>query len=253
MFIYDNFLDLAVSPLHGVSVAMLSKVRSDLKELRRLWRKALLTLEFFSMPIFGILAVIAQDLIVLLLGAKWSQAGSLLGILALRGIPHTAERTLGWLHIAAGRTDRWMRWGVLATGTQLVALFAGLPFGPPGVAIAFVAHAFVIFVPALAYAGQPLGIGTSHVVSVVWRPLAGSLLTVAFGVLLRETVLDAAPPLVRIAVLTLVLAVAYLALMTGLLNVRMPLRLLFELARDFVPARFAKKIVTPRFLNRSDD
>jgi PST family polysaccharide transporter len=170
MFVYDNALDLLVSPLHAVSVATLSKVRDDLNELRRLWRKALLTVDFYAMPAFGILAVTGEDLIVLLLGAKWTQAGYLLAILALRGIAQSTERTLGWLHVTAGRTDRWRRWGVFATIAQLVALFAGLPFGPVGVAVAFVIYAFATFVPAIAYAGRPLGIGVRDVLSVVWKP-----------------------------------------------------------------------------------
>jgi polysaccharide transporter, PST family len=50
------------------------------------------------------------------LGAKWSSAGALLSILALWGIPQTVERSSGWLHVAAGRTDRWMCWGSLVAG-----------------------------------------------------------------------------------------------------------------------------------------
>ncbi len=252
MFVYDNALDLLVSPLHAVSVATLSKVREDLNELRRLWRKALLTLDFFSMPAFAILAVVGQDLIVLLLGAKWSHAGFLLSIMALRGIPHTTERTLGWLHVTSGRTDRWRRWGVVATFLQLVALFAGLPFGPTGVAIAFVVYAFVIFVPAVAYAGRPLGIGALDVLSVVWRPLAATLLAVVVGFLLRLTLLEGSAPIVRAMLLVAAVAAVYLITAVGLLRVTTPLRVALDLTRDVVPARFAKRIATPKFLDRLD-
>ena len=130
VYVYDNVLDMLVAPLHVVAVAGLSKVTGDLKELRRLWRKALGTLVFYTMPAFGLLAVTGRDLVVLLLGAKWASAGALLGILALRGIPQSVERTAGWLHVAAGRTDRWMRWGLVATCAQLTALFCGLPSVP---------------------------------------------------------------------------------------------------------------------------
>jgi PST family polysaccharide transporter len=66
---------------------------------------------FYAMPACGILAVAGQDLIVVLFGNKWSQAGVLISILAFRGIPYSVERTQGWLHVSAGRADRWMRWG----------------------------------------------------------------------------------------------------------------------------------------------
>ncbi len=119
MFIYENLLALLVTPVHGVAVTSLSKAQNDLDELRRLWRKALSTLGFYAMPAFGILAVTGQDLVIVLFGSKWAQAGVLISILALRGIPHAVERTLGWLHVAAGRTDRWMRWGLVAMCAQV--------------------------------------------------------------------------------------------------------------------------------------
>jgi PST family polysaccharide transporter len=105
MFIYDNLLDVLVFPLHQVAIASLSKLQGDLVALRRSWAKALSTVAFYAMPAFGLLSVTSRDLVVTLLGPKWANAGVILSILALRGIPHSVERTLGWLHVAAGRTD----------------------------------------------------------------------------------------------------------------------------------------------------
>src|SRR5437016_11089925 len=175
------------------------------------------------MPAFGILAVTSQDVIVLLLGAKWTRAGVLLSILALRGIPHTVERTLGWLHVTAGRTDRWMRWGVVANCTQLLALFCGLPFGPIGVIVAYVVYTFILFIPGIAYAGQPFGIGAGDAVKVVWRPLAGSLVAAAAGFMLRYTLLADASGMVRTAALTLAYVAVYVVTVVGVFRVRMPI------------------------------
>jgi polysaccharide transporter, PST family len=250
MAVYDILLELMVSPLHSVAVASLSKMRDDLRELRRLWGKALATLVFYAMPAFGILAVTSQDLIVLLLGAKWSDSGILLSVLALRGIPHTVERTLGWLHVAAGRTDRWMRWGVFAAGVHLLALFSGLPFGPPGVIVAYVVCMFILFIPAIAYAGRPLEIGAKDVIRVVWRPLAGSLVATAFGFLLHYMFLADAAASRRVAVLALAYVVVYAAVVVGLFRVRMPIVIALLLVRDFLPARFARLMGTQGFIDR---
>ena len=95
MFLYENLSVLLVLSAHNVAVASLGKAQNNLDELRRLWRKALLTLEFYAMPAFGVLAVTGQDLIVVLFGSKWSQTGVLVSILALRGIPQAVERTTG--------------------------------------------------------------------------------------------------------------------------------------------------------------
>src|SRR5581483_1453575 len=126
----------------------------------------------------------SRDIIVLLLGKKWASAGLLLSVLAFRGIPHSVERTLGWLHVTAGRTDRWARWGLFAACVQFCALLCGLPFGPTGVAIAYTSAMFMLFVPALAYAGRPLGIGAADVLRAIWRQLFAAVTAAGVGVFL---------------------------------------------------------------------
>src|SRR5205814_2526597 len=130
-------LSMVTVPLHAVATVGLTKLRDNLEQLRKSWATALASLAFFAVPAFGILAVTVPDVVVLLLGNKWVSAGPLLSIFALRGIAQVVERTLGWLHVAAGRADRWMRWGVVSSLTQVVALVCGLPFGLKGVAVAY--------------------------------------------------------------------------------------------------------------------
>ena len=238
-FVYDNLLDVLVAATHGVAVASLSKIRENPGELRRLWAKALSTLAFYAMPAFGLLAVVGQDLIVVLLGQKWSNAGTLLAILALRGIPHSVERTLGWLHVTAGRTDRWMKWGLLATVAHLIALFAGLPFGPMGVVVAYAVCMYLLFIPAIGYAGQPLGIGASDVVRAVGLQVVAALVSAACGFLTSQTVLNQTEPLTRMSVLSVEYLFLYLVLMVGVFKVRMPLTVMLSLLRNALPRRFA--------------
>jgi PST family polysaccharide transporter len=248
VFIYENLLDVITNSLHTVAVASLSKMRGDLQELRRAWSKALSTMVFYTMPLFGILAVTSVDLVVLLLGPKWASAGFLLSILALRGIPHTVERTLGWLHVAAGRTERWMRWGIFAMCVQLVALFFGLPFCPIGVATAYVICMFILFIPALAYAGQPLGIGATDVIQVVWRQMAGSIAAAAVAFAIRYTLLASSYGFTRMALLTLAYVVVYYALVVGLFRLRMPIGVVLSLAQDFLPSAIARHVGTQRLI-----
>ena len=62
-----------------------------------------------------------------------------------------------------------VRWGVFSAVCQLVALMAGLPFGAMGVAVAYTVAMFCLFVPALVYAGHPIGIGVRDVLSATGR------------------------------------------------------------------------------------
>ena len=232
-YVYDNALGLLAVSLHSVGVASLSKLRDDLDELRRSWAKALSTLSFYAMPAFALLAVTAQDLIALVLTDKWLYTGLIVSVLALRGIPHVVERTLGWLHVSAGRSDRWMRWGVIGSIAQLIALFCGLPFGTMGVATAYAISMYVLFIPAIAYAGQPLGIGARDVIRTVGPQLVGALVCALFGFELLFAVLGDWHPLARLPVLIVASLTVYLVVVVGLFKVAKPLELGQSLVRDF--------------------
>jgi polysaccharide transporter, PST family len=238
LLIYDNLLEALVLSLHQVAVSSLSKLQNDLEELRRSWGKALSTVAFYGMPAFGILAITSGDLIVLLLGQKWAPAGALLSVLALRGIAQSAELSLAWLHVAAGRTDRWLRWGVLATCVKLLALFCGLPFGPFGIVWAHVFSMYVLFVPGLAYAGRPLGIGARDVIVVIGAQFAGALATAGVGFALRASLLARLPEIERMAILVLLYLAMYLVVVVGLFRVTVPLKVGRSLVQDFLPGPF---------------
>jgi PST family polysaccharide transporter len=242
MFVYDNLLDILVYPLHGVAIAGLSKLRGDLPQLRVAWAKALSMVAFYAMPAFGMLAVSSEDMIVLLLGARWESAGVLLGVLAFRGIPQCVERTFGWLHVTAGRTDRWMRWGVFAMLVHVGALFLGLPYGPMGVAVAYVVVMFFLFVPAVAYAGWPLEIGASDVVRTIWRQLAAALASAGFAELARWTLLADVHAFARMVILCVLYLVTYLLIVVVVLRLRAPIRTMQSLVWGYLPPRLAERL-----------
>ena len=197
LLFYENLLDVLTNPLHGVAVASLSRLRDDVVGLKRAWAKALSVLAFWGMPAFGLMAVTGQDVIVLLLGEKWSGAGLLLSILALRGIPNVVERSLGWLHVTAGRADRWARWGVIASCAQLGAIVIGLWFGLAGVVIASAICTAVLSIPAIAYAGRPLGIRFGDVVRAVGPQMVGALTAVGLCHAIGALSLAEAPRVVQ--------------------------------------------------------
>jgi PST family polysaccharide transporter len=228
LLIYDNLLDLTVA-LHAVAAVSLSKLRDDHVELRRLWAKGLRTLSFYAMPAFGIVAVIGNDLIYLVLGERWSFAGILLTLLALRGIPHVVERTLGWLHVAAGRSDRWARWGLLQASVQIIALLIGLPFGPIGVIVAYTLAMYLMFVPTLVYAGRPLGVQALDVARAIWQPMIGTLVAVGVGLVLAFVIWPDMSRLLRLSLSGVSFVVVYLAVVPGVMRLREPLLIVVKL------------------------
>ena len=231
-FLYENSLDLMTGPLRVVAMSGLSKLRGNTDVLWKSWSRALSAVAFLSMPAFGLLVITSQDMIVLFLGEKWRSASVLLSIFALAGIPEVIRRTCGWLHNAAGRSDRFMKWGVFASIVQILALFIGLPFGVQGIAWALVASAYLLFLPAIAYSGQPFQIGVWSVVKVVGPQMVGALLAVVLGLWLRTT-LESAQVFLRIGILSFAYASVYLVIVLGVFRLREPLQVGRSLVKAF--------------------
>ena len=228
--VYDGVLNIG-GPLHNVATVTLSKLRGDAHSLRHAWSTALSSLTYFAAPAFAILAVVGQDLVVLMFGSKWQAAGAILSILALRGPAQVVERTQGWLHIAAGRPERWRRWGIFSCIVTIVTLFCGLPFGALGVAAAYTALSYCLFIPAIVYAGKPLGVGVGGVLKAVGPQVATALGAAAVGFLLRHTVLQDTPPLARLLTLAILCSAFYLATMTLGFRITRPLTVATSLVR----------------------
>ena len=235
--VYSNLMGIVTESLHNIATAGLSKLRNDVDELKRSWASALSLMSFISAAVFAVLAVTGQDFVVILLGPKWAPAGPLLSVFAVKGIAHSVERTLGWLHVAAGRSDRWTRWGLFSAGCQLVALAAGLPFGPIGVAGAYAIVTFVLAVPALVYAGRPLGIDIKDVLRAVGPQAVAGLVAVALGLIVQNIIFVNFSPLARFFISAHICLAIYLVVMVGLFRVTRPLRLAFSLLRHSMPKR----------------
>lgn len=234
---YTNLMLLLAGPLHNIAVSSLSKLRNNLDDFKRSYTAALSALSFISALAFALLAVTGPDLVVILLGQKWAPAGPVLSLLAVRGIAQTVERTLGWLHVPLGRSDRWMRWGFFSAVCQVVAVFAGLPFGLIGVAAAGAIAIYILFVPALVYAGRPAGIGAKDVLAASGPQTAAGLITIAFGLVARELFLADFSELARFFISSLVCLSTYLVVAVALFRVTGPLKLALSILRDFHPMR----------------
>jgi PST family polysaccharide transporter len=207
--VYEN--SIGITGLHNVATATLSKLRHDMVALRRAWSTALSSLAFFAAPVFAVLAVVGQDLVVLLLGPKWKTAGTILTVLALRGPGQVIANTHGWLHIAAARPDRWRHWGVLNCGFTIIALLCGLPYGAIGVAASYAVLVYIILIPSILYAGHPLGIRTKDVLLTVGPQVTCALATAAFGFALRQTLFENVSMPIRLVLLSFICIAFYLA------------------------------------------
>jgi PST family polysaccharide transporter len=235
--LYENSIFSALRQLHTVGSAALSKLQSNPAALRAKYEAALSAVAFFIMPTAAILSLTAEDVTVLLLGEKWRAAGSLLSIIALRGIFQVVEGSQGWLHLSIGRADRWQNWGIVSLGVQVLALLGGLPFGATGIAVAGVVASIFIAVPSITYAGRPIDVGAALVMRAVGPQLIGAISIVAGGWWLQMTTFTDYSSLIRILLLGTLCTCIYLIVVVGLFRLTEPIKVAGSVVHDLIRSR----------------
>jgi PST family polysaccharide transporter len=165
------------------------------------------------------------------------ESGLLLSIIALRGIFHVIQGSQGWLHLSTGRPDRWKNWGIVTAIVQVLAILGGAPFGPTGVAIAFVLVGWLMEFPSISYAGRPIGIGAELVTRSVGRQLIGAIISAAAGWLLQTFVLTDFSGLFRILLAAASCISIYLLMVAGMFRLTEPIKVAGGLIQDQLSRR----------------
>lgn len=243
---YDLFAlsaSLLVSPLANVAVAALSRFDARSAQFRRYFLNALTVMALVGMGLGADLTLVGKDVIRLLLGPGWGEAGRIfvffgpgIGIMML-------YYTHGWIHLSIGRADRWFRWGIVEFACTFLMFLAGLRWGPAGVAVAWTVSFWILTLPALWYAGKPVQFGVAPMLAAVWRfalasALAGSAVTFILGkmpaVLAGPGRMEAVG---RIGINSMIFVILYVGMVIVLHGGLGPLHQIAKLAREMSPLR----------------
>lgn len=169
---YDLFTVPAgqfLNPVSSVAVAALSRIRGDMSQFQRYLLESAGVLTFLGIGLGTVLTLTGPELIPLVLGPGWERAGTIfayfgpgIGIIFLHG-------THSWIHLSIGRPERWLKWGLFELGFTFPLFLLGLRWGPEGVALAWTTSLWVGLLPALWYAGRPIGLGPRRFLGALWR------------------------------------------------------------------------------------
>jgi PST family polysaccharide transporter len=233
-----------VNSLTLVFVSALSRVRRDSDEYRRYLMGALTVMACFGMGLAGVLTLVGKDLIRVLLGPRWDESGRIFTFFGPGIGAMILYYTHGWIHLSIGRADRWFRWGIVEFSVTVLLFLAALPWGPAGVAIAWTASYSLLMIPAIWYAGKPIGFTVGPLLAAVWRYILASLLaSFSTNLIIRRIpslsgALGATGAAVRIVVVSLVLGVLYLSAVVLFHGSFEPIYQIFRLLREMAPSRW---------------
>jgi PST family polysaccharide transporter len=176
-------------PLSSVAIPALSALYGDLPRYRSYYLQTISLITLVSTPFVGFLIICSDDLILLVLGPQWSAAGNIFAVLGISALVQPLYFTQGWLHVSAGRGDRYLRWGIISSILIVLSFIVGLPYGPLGVATAYGAVTWAIIVPCMWYAGRSAGIGLKFIFNAVSKNIASGLGSIAISYVLLENFL----------------------------------------------------------------
>lgn len=170
------------TPIYSVSSPGLSMLQSETERYRRYYRRILFVFAFTTLPLGLLCAIYAHEITIVLLSAKWAGSAVFISIFglaaALRPTLDTAELVL----ITCGLSRRLLVISALENSFLAVLLFAGIRFGPVGVACAYLANMFILSVPKLYYCFKETPVTLGLFWNTVSVPVTASAWTV--GVLL---------------------------------------------------------------------
>jgi PST family polysaccharide transporter len=250
---YKKAYDLCVlpvaqlsDPLHAVAVPILSRLTGDSETQHRYVLRALSTLAFVGMGLGAGLALVGRDLIYVLLGPRWEESGRIFAFFAPGIGAMLLYLAYGWIHLSIGRADRLFRWGIVEFTVIGLLFVLALPWGPVGIALAWVTSCWLLAIPALWYAGRPARLGIASIVGSVWRYALASALAGGTSALIIRHIpwLISAPGWVgavdRSVAGSLVFGALYLGAVILLHGSCTPLYEIASLVHDMLPGRLSR-------------
>jgi polysaccharide transporter, PST family len=154
-----------ITPLHSVALATLSRLKHDKDRFSAFYAKAIVLVAFPGTLVALALTVSAKDLVFLLLGPSWVEAGRVVMAFGPGVAADLVYGTHSWLHLSLGTPGRWLRWNIFASVFTMIAFFVAAPHGAVAMAIAYSVRGFLLIIPSIWYAGRPIRLGLRSIVT----------------------------------------------------------------------------------------
>lgn len=130
-----------------VALPIFASIQDDDQRLRRGYLQTVRTIALLSFPIYLVMMLAADSLILLLLGPQWKNAVPVLQVLSILGFVFSLGNPVGSLLLAKGRADLGFYYNVIALLVYAAAIYIGSSFGVLGVTVGFVVAAACILFP----------------------------------------------------------------------------------------------------------
>jgi len=140
-----------------------------------------------------LMAVTADQIILIILGPQWVQASTIFRYLSLAAFFLPILYTAGWVWLSMGRTRELFHWSLLTTPSFIASFALGLPWGVEGVALAYAICVTLLTPVGLLWSYRGTRLRWAEAISAVLMPYSYTALVLGLALVLQQ-VLPAWPP-----------------------------------------------------------
>lgn len=164
------------SPLTSVAVPALSRLQDDPQRLRSYYRKGLTLASVLGMPVVAFSFVKADEVVRVVLGPRWADAGMIFRVLAVAAFVGTTNGAgSGWVFVALGNVRRQFLTSIPRVIFLVSAFAIGLRWGTIGVAAALSVYALLVRIPTIMVCFYHTTLRLSDFLVAIWRPVVTSV------------------------------------------------------------------------------
>lgn len=137
------------APVAAVAMPALARLHDQPERYRAAYLRLLEKVALLTMPAAALMVATSDWIVRVVLGPGWEGAAAIFTWLGIAAAFQPLSNTTGWLFVSQARTGEMFRWGIIGGSTAVVAIVAGLPWGPVGVAAAYATTDVVLRTPLL--------------------------------------------------------------------------------------------------------
>lgn len=161
-------------PFTRVSVPLLCRLEASTEKYRKAYLHLLQIALLVITPGLVCAAVLADQVIIVLLGPTWAAAAPIARWLGIGALVHPVLNSASWLFVSQNRAQQQLLWGSMGFVIIVISFLLGLPWGPLGVARSYSLCTWLLQVPLIVWAATRAG-------PVRLRDVASACSTAAIG------------------------------------------------------------------------
>jgi O-antigen/teichoic acid export membrane protein len=201
------------SAVGDVALSALSKIKDESTRLKSYFLRGYSLVVAVTLPITIACALFADDLILVILGPKWSEAAPIFRLLAPTILIYAMLNPLWPLLVCTGLVGRSLKIALVLAPLVIASYFVGLPYGPKGVALAYSTVMSLWVIPHLAWSLHGTGISVRDIMRVVSRPLFSAIVAAGLAGGVAFFWLESFSPIGRLLLALPILMVAFVGML----------------------------------------